>query len=171
MRASRLVNLRRNHGTHPSQLDQLRASSLPYSSTSDPTIRPRDHTTFLSSRSSLVFSLAPRYENPAGRPERQSRLPARLLCVRSELYSFLHADPRPRLPQIPKPTHIQTFVAKLPVEALHVRDFHWLSRLDISQLEFPIDTPTQEVPRSKFAALSIRRRFGRPRDKMRNSRL
>src|SRR6185437_11846029 len=91
-----------------------------------------------------------RHLHPAGR--RSVRLPKcfrRLIsqtAVRPRAIIFFspRRNARASLPQVPKPTHIQTLIAKLVVEAFHVRVLHWLAWLYVSQLEFPIHSPAQK---------------------------
>lgn len=77
-----------------------------------------------------------------------------LLCGRSVLCPFSpRVDSCACLPQVSKPAYIQKLVAEFSVEAFQVRILHRLARPDINQLDLPIHSPAQEMPRGEFAAV------------------
>ena len=51
-----------------------------------------------------------------------------------------------RIPQVPEPTGIETFIAKASVKALDVAVLRGLARLDVDRGNASFDAPSQIVP-------------------------
>src|ERR1051325_2446867 len=108
-------------------------------------------------------SVAYRSLRPAMRRSnsRGGRYP-RLLCGRSSLYSSLHAAIFLRaFKQIPEPTRVQAFVPQLPAEAFHKRILHRPPRLNMHQLDLPLQRPRQKTPARKLRPVVAANRFRR----------
>ena len=55
------------------------------------------------------------------------------------------ANLSPRVKQVLKPTHPQAFVSQLPMKALYLRILRRLARLNVPQLDLPLQCPGQKV--------------------------
>ena len=69
-------------------------------------------------------------------------------AVRTFFVVFLSpcSDLGPRFKQIPKPARVQAFVSQLSVKTFYMSVLHRPPRLDVHQLDLPLQAPRQEVP-------------------------
>ena len=58
--------------------------------------------------------------------------------------------------QVHEPTYPQALFPQPAVEALHMRVLRWLARLDVAQLDLPLQGPGQEVTTGQLRPLSQR---------------
>jgi len=69
-------------------------------------------------------------------------------------------DLPPRFEQIPKPAYTQTFVPQLAVETLHAPVLHRPPRLDMHQLDLPLDAPRLKMTAGQFRPVVAANRRG-----------
>ena len=62
----------------------------------------------------------------------------------------LGGDLPPRLEQIPEPVHAQAFVPQLAVKTLYLPVLHRRARLEVHQIDLPLDAPRQKITAGQF---------------------
>src|SRR6185369_9684961 len=91
----------------------------------------------------------------------------KLLCGRSSLYSFFHAAIFRRASNRSlKPAHRQTFFPQPSVKTLDPRILRRLARLNVQQLDLPLDTPGQKMPAGQLRPVVAADGCGIPRSAM-----
>src|SRR4029077_15025458 len=69
------------------------------------------------------------------------------------------SDLGPRFKQIPKPARVQAFVSQLSVKTFYMSVLHRPPRLDVHQLDLPLDPPGQKMPARKLRTVVATNRF------------
>ena len=76
------------------------------------------------------------------------------------IFSLPIRDLPPGVEQVPEPAHVQALVAQLSIEAFHASILGWFSRLDVNEIDLPLDGPGEEVARSQLRAVITANRIG-----------
>src|SRR5579863_6244559 len=69
------------------------------------------------------------------------------------IFRFPCRDFPPRVEQVPEPACVQTFVAELAVKTFHAAVLRRLARLDVNDVDLPLNGPGKKVPRSHLRAV------------------